>query len=198
MNIKFIALILSILYCRSLCRWLFAVSNNPENRNKQKETKWHAPIILRIFMYLILNASAFVPRWLCWEVHLMWDTPKARPSHSHYPTAWFGVEPQGWECGWIWSPTRARYQQGCGVQDTTLSVPPASPLPGKANMFHGVYPEPGVKLAVSAGGWRGLSLLCALLWVPGFPVHNLLCLCQTIPSLAAWRLTACLVPVFSA
>lgn len=47
-------------------------------------------------------------------------------------------------------------------------------------------------------GEGDFSAVWALLWVPGFPVHNLLCLCQTISSLAAWRLTACLVPVFSA
>lgn len=193
---KFIAFILRILYCRSLYRWLFAVSNNPENRNKQKETKWHAPIILRIFMYLILNASAFVTHWFCWEVHLMWDMPRAWSSHSHRPTAWFGVEPQGWESGWSWRPTLARCQQGRGAQDTTLAVPPSSTPPEKAP-----WCAPWARHKACSECWKvkgAFSTVCALLWVPGFPVHYLLCLCQTIPFLAAWRLTACLVPVFSA
>lgn len=86
---------------------------------------------------------------------------------SNHPTAWFIKEPQGW----FWISTCARCHQGPGAQDTTVAAPLASPVPGKSN-------ERGHR------GW----------YLPALRFHSLSCLCLTVPSLRARRLTARPVP----
>lgn len=73
------------------------------------------------------------------------------------------------QSGLVWSP-RAGRAAGAGDphllganRDVVLRIPPwlfLHPLRHQKRL-HGVRREPGIKLAVSAGRWRGLSPLCA-------------------------------------
>lgn len=51
-----------------------------------------------------------------------------------YPPGWFIKEPQGQESIWFRLTTCVRCHQRPGAQSTTLAAPPASLVPGKANV----------------------------------------------------------------
>ena len=185
MQIKFIVFILRTSRCRSSCRWLWiGCQQYPRKQDQARGRLSDAELssqIIFISVWFGTNAEVF-------------KIASAR-KHTQFGT-YMSVCSRRWLPGARWSPKRSPHSmvhqeaEGPGawlVLDFNVCQVPRRTW----------CPRHHLGCSSGLSGSRESRWAWALWLVPALRFHNLSCLCPTIPSLSAWRLTVRLVPISS-